>query len=69
MKVLKTTLPQGHASPYLSTIADLLSDDPFLLRLFGSRFKVVAHHDDQRNRVNFSFRSIHDLEPDDDLAT
>ncbi len=50
--------------PYLMQIADLLSDDPRIVQVIGSRFKVVAWVDEQAKRVNYSLRSVDDTAPD-----
>ncbi|MDE2417888.1 MAG: hypothetical protein KGN32_08790 [Burkholderiales bacterium] len=52
------------AKPYLMQIADLLSDDPRIVQVIGSRFKVVAWVDERAKRVNYSFRGVDDTAPD-----
>nr|WP_315465708.1 hypothetical protein [uncultured Rhodoferax sp.] len=51
--------------PYVMRIADLLSDDPMLIGLLGSSFKVVAAYDRDAKRVTYSFRRLDDTEPDE----
>lgn len=52
------------SQPFLMQIADLISDDPRIVQVIGSRFKVVAWVDEQAKRVNYSFRSVDDTAPD-----
>lgn len=63
----KATIPLSadHAQPYVMGIADKLSDDPMLVRLIGSSFKVVVSYDTEARRVTYSFRSPDDHAPDD----
>lgn len=62
----KSTIPQRpeQTKPYLMQIADLLSDDPRIVQVIGSRFKVVAWVDEKAKRVNYSFRGVDDTAPD-----
>ncbi len=50
---------------YLMRIADLLSDDPILTLVLGSRFKVVANCDLEAKRITYSFRCVGDTLPDE----
>jgi hypothetical protein len=58
----KPTIPDAHdpMQPYIMGVADKLSDDPLLARLFGSRYKVIVTYDLQAKRVTYSFRSPED---------
>lgn len=47
----KTPDPQD----YLMRIADLLSDDPFLLTVLGGSFKVSAEYDAKKRFVKYLF--------------
>lgn len=61
-----TITPQPESlQPYLMHIADLLSDDPILVHVIGTRFKVVAYADRKAKRVTYSFRCVDDTEPDE----
>ena len=40
---------------YLMRIADLLSDDPFLLAVLGGSFKVSAEYDAKKRFVKYLF--------------
>lgn len=50
---------------YLMRVADLLSDDPFLIAALGKNFKVLADYDAQSKRITYSFRQKNDTTPDD----
>lgn len=58
-------LPPEVARPYVMGIADTLSDDPLLSRMFASRFKVIVDYDGAANRLTYSFRSLDDSDPDE----
>ena len=61
-----TITPQKEGlQPYLMHIADLLSDDPILVQVIGTRFKVVAYADCKAKRVTYSFRCVDDTLPDE----
>lgn len=65
----KATIPLSpqQAQPYVMGIADQLSDDPMLVRLIGSSFKVIVDYDTAARRVTYSFRAPDDFdqgEPD-----
>ena len=65
MKKKLTILQRPEQSkPYVMQIADLLSDDPRIVQVIGSRFKVVAWVDERAKRVNYSFRGVDDTAPD-----
>lgn len=65
MKKNLTTVPRPEKTkPYLMEIADWLSDDPRIVQVIGSRFKVVAWVDEKLKRVNYSFRCVEDTAPD-----
>ncbi len=63
----KPTIPHrlDKSKPFLMQVADLLSDDPRIVQVIGSRFKVVAWADEKAKRVTYSFRSVDDTEPDE----
>lgn len=67
MKKKPTITGSERVRPYLMGLSDKLSDDPLLLRVFGSRFKVVVSYDLEAKRVTYSFRSPDD--PGDEDAT
>jgi hypothetical protein len=50
---------------YVMRIADLLSDDPMLLRVIGPKFKVMASYDLETRRVTYSFRHVDDVAADE----
>ena len=54
-----TNQPQGKSEPedYLMRIADMLSDDPFLLAVLGGTFKVSAEYDVKKRFVKYLFTS------------
>lgn len=52
---------QQHApdpQDYLMRIADLLSDDPFLLAVLGGSFKVSAEYDAKKRFVKYLFTPV-----------
>lgn len=50
------TLPvTANPQDYLMRIADLLSDDPFLLTVLGGSFKVSAEYDAKKRFVKYLF--------------
>ena len=53
------------AEPFVMSIADKLSDDPFLIRFLGPNFKVTVDFDAIKRRVTYSFRTMNDAHPDD----
>jgi hypothetical protein len=57
--------PVDQVRPYVMGIADKLSDDPLLARMFGSSFKVIASYDLQARRITYSFRSPEDHDSDE----
>jgi hypothetical protein len=63
----KPTIPLSPevAQPYVMGIADQLSDDPLLSRMFGSRFRVIVNYDGHAKRLTYSFRSPDDNDPED----
>lgn len=66
----KATIPMNmdRAEPYVMRIADQLSDDPALISLLGSSFRVIVDYDVIRRRVTYSFRRPDDVEPGDEKA-
>ncbi|MFI0546958.1 MAG: hypothetical protein ACH34Y_08615 [Brachymonas sp.] len=47
---------------YMMRIADLLSDDPFLLAVLGGTFKVAAEYDKKQRYVRYTFTPVSDKE-------
>ena len=64
----KASIPADSLQPYVMGMADKLSDDPLLARVFGSRFKVVVTFDLSAKRVTYSFRAPEDDDPEDQDA-
>lgn len=60
----KPHIPVDRQQPYIMRIADLLSDDPILTQVIGTRFKVLAECDRERKRVTYSFRHPDDFDGD-----
>lgn len=46
-------------------VADVLSNDPDLVRFLGPRFKVVVSYNAEIRRVTYSFRCMNDTGPDE----
>ena len=61
-------LPPDSAQQYVMGLADKLSDDPMLLQLLGSRFKVIVDYDVQSRRITYSFRTPGDVGSDEQDA-
>lgn len=61
----RPTAPRPDAQPYFMRVADLLSNDPDLVRFLGPSFKVVVTFDERIRRVTYSFRCMDDTEPDE----
>ena len=51
--------------PFLMRVADILSDDPDLVRFLGPSFKVVVSFNAEVRRVTYSFRRQDDTGPDE----
>lgn len=64
----RTQSKPASAEAYLMRIADLLSDDPLLVDVLGTSFKVVADYDRKAKRVTYSFRRSDSSHPDEDDA-
>ncbi|MFH7044672.1 hypothetical protein ABT392_20525 [Paucibacter sp. JuS9] len=69
MKPKPTHVLNRTPQPFAMRVADLLADDPDLVRFLGPSFKVVVSFNADIRRVTYSFRRQDDTDPDEvDIA-